>query len=276
MRGNECDYLLGEYIERIFWDLDAIEVPGTDGPHCRGRLHQIVPGKRENDALRDGAKKMSGSTDALKQSSQGTRRTKVTDQINMPHIDSQFERGSGYYDRHEAVFQVFLSTQPCGTGHAPMMCNYLILTKPLTKRVSNTFYKASRVGKDNGSAVGFDQPNETIIRFISDLMGGNGAELDIRSRNRKVQFPLVANIDNRALRRGMNATILPYKQPSNLRDGPLSGRQTNPLNLFPNQCIQALKSKCQMKAAFIACYGMYFIDYHGFDLVKDCPTLLSG
>jgi hypothetical protein len=53
-RGHRDD-LLGEDVERVLGDGQAVELAGLDRAHGGGALHQLVAGEREQDAFRQRA-----------------------------------------------------------------------------------------------------------------------------------------------------------------------------------------------------------------------------
>src|SRR5207237_3645603 len=89
------DNLLAEHIARPGWNLERIERPGTDCPHQRGALDQLVAGRGEEASLRQaaGPGAVSGAADTLKGHGNRAGRADLADQIDRANVNPELERG---------------------------------------------------------------------------------------------------------------------------------------------------------------------------------------
>ena len=91
-RRRQGDHLLGEDVERVRGDAEAVELARADRPHGRRRLHEVVPREREDDPRRHGAEGVPRATDALNEGGERARRADVTDEVDRADVDPELER----------------------------------------------------------------------------------------------------------------------------------------------------------------------------------------
>ena len=98
-------HLLGQDIERVAGDLQAIEFPAADGAHQRGALDQLVAGGGEEAALGQRAHPVASAADALQPHGDGARRADLAHQVHRADIDPQLQRSGGHHRAQLAIFQ---------------------------------------------------------------------------------------------------------------------------------------------------------------------------
>ena len=108
LAGDHGDDLLRDDVERVFRDLDAIELAGVDGTHRRRTLDEVVARQRKENSLGDGAEPVTGAADALQQRRDGARRAEVADELDGTDIDAELERCRRHDDWDGAALQAFL------------------------------------------------------------------------------------------------------------------------------------------------------------------------
>ena len=99
------DDLLREDVERRVLRHDAIELAAADRAKQRRALDQIVARDREEPSFRQARHRVPGAADALEKRGNAVRRSNLADEIDVPDVDAELERGG----RHERFQRAALS-----------------------------------------------------------------------------------------------------------------------------------------------------------------------
>ncbi len=95
--------LLGQNIEGVAGNFQAVELAAADGAHQGGAFDQLIAGGGEEAALGQRAHPVAGAADALQGDGDGARRADLADQVDRADIDAEFERGGGHHGAQLAV-----------------------------------------------------------------------------------------------------------------------------------------------------------------------------
>src|SRR5207302_10716162 len=90
--GSRCHNLLCKNIERLFRNDQAIQFATPNAAQQCGAFDQFIPAQWKDATLRQTAALMFGATDPLQQRCDGTRCSKLANEINRTDVDPQFER----------------------------------------------------------------------------------------------------------------------------------------------------------------------------------------
>jgi len=127
------DNLLRQDIERIFRNLQPVELAAADRPHQRCAFDQLVTSRREQAAFGQRSHPVTRPADPLEPYSDRTRRTDLADQIHGADIDSQLERRGGDDSPQLTVLQALLGLKPQSAGKAAMMRKNRVFAQPLSQ-----------------------------------------------------------------------------------------------------------------------------------------------
>ena len=93
LAGRFSDDLLGENVERVLRNLDALQVSAANAVDERGAFDQLVARGREEDPARLRADPVSRTSDTLQSDRNRPRRSDLDGEIHGADIDTEFERG---------------------------------------------------------------------------------------------------------------------------------------------------------------------------------------
>ena len=277
LAGDHGDDLLGQDVERVLSDLDAIELAGADGAHRGGALHQVVARQREEDALRHRAEPVARAADALQQRREGARRAEVADEVDVPDVDAELQRRGGHDDRDRAALQSFFGLQADAPRQAAVVRGDLVLAEPLSELMRDALDQAARVDEDDRRAVRLRVRDDAIVDVGVQLVRGDRAELVTRDFDAEIERALVADVDDGAIRRTVDDDALrPDEQARDVLDRLLRRAQPDALQAAAGEAIEPFERQCQMRAAFVAGDGVDLVDDHRVRLFEHLPAALGG
>src|ERR1700675_2931915 len=115
LRRDFRDDLLRHHVERRVRDDEAVKRSATDAVDKGCALHEIVARERKQTSLRRAADRVTGTADALQEGCDRTRRTDLTNEIDVADIDPELERGG----RHQSL--QFPALQPLFGGKPELL-----------------------------------------------------------------------------------------------------------------------------------------------------------
>ncbi len=113
--------LLGQDVERLLGDDQAVELAPAHRVHQGRALDQLVAGEREEPPLGQAAEMVAGPPDALEQGGDRARRAELADQVHRADVDPQLQRGGGHQGRQLAGLEPALRLQPLLLGEAAVV-----------------------------------------------------------------------------------------------------------------------------------------------------------
>ena len=149
--------LLGQHVERIARQgrrLDrAVVHPARDD----GRLEQVAPELREDDAGGRRVDLVAGPTDPLEARRDRRGRLDLDDEVDGAHVDPELERARGDDRRQPAGLQVLLDREPLLPGDRAVMSPDELLAGQLVQALGEPFGQAARVAEHDRAVVAPDQ-----------------------------------------------------------------------------------------------------------------------
>ena len=85
-----------------------LDVPFDHGPGERGRLEQVARRLGDQPALADTVNHVTSPAHALQPAGDVARRLDLADQVDIPHVDAQLERGRRHHATKRAGLEPFL------------------------------------------------------------------------------------------------------------------------------------------------------------------------
>mgnify|MGYP005856572387 CR=1 FL=1 len=198
-RGNLGDHLLRQHVERAPGHDHAVELSRPHGADGGGGLHELVPGERNDDALRGAGEPVARAADPLQQRGQRPGGPEVHDEIHMPDIDAELERGGGDDHRQLPGLQAALGLQPRLAGQAAVAGSDLVRSQPRGEMMGDALGQAPRVDEDQRGAVRADVAGDAVVDLLPQLVRGEvrqrlGGHLDGQR-----PVPAVADVDDGAI-----------------------------------------------------------------------------
>src|SRR3954470_17409035 len=106
---------------------------------------------------------MSRAADPLQQSGYSARRGQLTYQVNVPDIDTEFQRSSGDQRLEFTALESLFGIQALLARHAAVMGSHLIVSEALGQRAGGTFCKPPRVDEHQSGAMLPNQLGEPVV-----------------------------------------------------------------------------------------------------------------
>ena len=142
---------------------------------------------------------MARPADSLEQDAHRARRPYLTDKIDGPDIDAEFERRRSDAQLDLALLELPLGLMPPLVGHAPVVRDELLLTHLLRKLVGKPLHQPASVDEQQRRAVFAGQLDDAVERAVPQVMRRYRAKLILpRHLYREVDLASVAGIDDPA------------------------------------------------------------------------------
>ena len=165
-RGHD---LLGEDVERLLGDQEAVEPTLADGAQQRRAFDQVVARQREQTALGNGLEVVAGAAHPLQQGRDGTRRCDLAYQVHGPDVDPQLQRRR----RHEALELTGLETalrfEPLLFGERAVVGRHVLHAQPLGEMHRQPLAQLPRVDEHQRGAVLGDELGEPLVDLLPHL-----------------------------------------------------------------------------------------------------------
>ena len=292
-RGDFGDDLLGEHVERLLGNDQAIELAAAHAVDERRGFDEIVARERKQPPLGQAVDRVAGAADPLQKTRDRARRADLADEIDLADVDAEFERG-GCDQRFElAALETLLGVEPLLLGETAMMRGEEMLADALGKLPRHPLGHAAGVDEDQRGAVRLDQLGQAPKYLLPDFGRHHGFERRIGNFDGEVACPAVADVDDRALAvcgrvGGLSRAILsgPDQEARHRFHRLLRRGEADPQQSIAAQRGQALERKRQMAAAFVRRDGVDLVDDHrargrqhgpaGFGAEQDVKRLRRG
>ena len=149
--------LLSQHIQRGNRHRDHIEPTGPDRLHEGHRFEQLIASQREQPPLGDEAQRMPRAPDALQERRNRPRRSNLNHEVDVPHIDPQFERRRGHHRLEFARLQLAFGLEPNLGRERPVVAADGLIAEDLRQLKRHPFGHAAGVDEDHRAAVRVDE-----------------------------------------------------------------------------------------------------------------------
>ncbi len=227
-RGHFRDNLLGEYIERLLGNPQAVEFAAAHGIQQRGAFDEIVTRKREEPSFRGATHGVAGTAHPLQKGRDRAWRPDLTHEIDVADVDAQLQ-GRRRDERFQLpVLEAALGIEAQFLRHAAMVCGNQLCADTLGQVARDALSVSAGVDEDEGGAMLRHQFGQSIVNQCPDFARHHRFERCWR--NLDLQLPLadMAGVDDGAVGPSVGARLPRADEESrHLLDGFLSGGQTN-------------------------------------------------
>ena len=172
------DDLLREHVERMFGDVQAVELAAAHGIEQRGAVDELVAAAREDAALGHAAHRVVGAADALQEHRDAARRAELADELHVADVDAELERGRGHHDLELAGLQALFGVEARFLGQAAVVRGHVCLTEPLGQVARDALHHAARVREHQRGVVLVDELaswSYTVAHTSPDITASSGA-----------------------------------------------------------------------------------------------------
>ncbi len=245
------DNLLGEHVERLFWDRQPVELAPPHAVDEGDALEAIVERQRKEPPLRRAVDRMAGTADPLQEGRDRARRADLADELDVADVDAELERGGRDHRPQRARFQLLFGRKPPLLGEAAVMRRDRVVAEPLAKLTRHALAHAARVDEDERGAMGANEVREPVVDLGPDLVRHDGCKGRVRRLDRKVAGALVAGIDNRDLGRRSAARIGAREKAGDRVDRILRRGKPDPLQSAARERRQPFERQREMGAALV-------------------------
>src|SRR5262245_21015296 len=204
---------------------------------------------------------MAGASDALQQGGDRARRTEMADEIDVPDVDTELERGGGDDDRDGARLEPGFGGKAQLARHAAVMGGDAIGTEALAERVRDALHQLPGVDEDDGGAMRADQRRDAVVDLTAQLVAGDRAELLVGRLNAQIERTAMAGVDDRAMRTAIGReTTGADQQARDFIDRLLRRREPDALQPAAGQRVETLHGKRQVRATLVGGDGVNLVD----------------
>ena len=105
------DDLLREDVERMHRHVQRIELAAPHRVEYRGALDELVPRERKQPSLRGAVHRVAGTPGTLQEGRDGAGGAELADQVDVPDVDPELERGGGHQGLEIAGLEALLGRE---------------------------------------------------------------------------------------------------------------------------------------------------------------------
>ena len=270
-------HLLGEHVERLPHQADAVQIAPAHRVNRGGALEQVVPGQRVEDALGDRAQPVPRAPHPLQQGGDGAGRADVAHQFHVADVDAQLQRRGGHHHRHLRGLELLLGFEPGLAGEAAVVGQHLALAEPVGELVRHPFHQPPGVHEHQRGAVALDLLHDAVVDLGPQPVGGDGPQLLVRHVDGQVHFPLVAHVHDGAFRRAVAPEPAgAHQQAGDVLHGLLGGAEADALQRPAGQGVQALQREREVGAALVSGHRVDLVHDDRVRALQHLPAALGG
>ena len=266
--------LLRKDVERRLGHVQRVQFAAPNRVQDGGALHELVAGEREQPALRGAAHGVTGTSRPLQEGRDGSRRTKLADQIDVPDVDPQLQRGGGHQRLQLAGLEPLLGREAAFARETAVVGGDMLLAERLGQRPRHPLRHAAGVDEHERGAVRLDEGAESPVDLGPDLAGHHRLERRLRKLQREVALALMADVDDGALARP--GTVAAGEEAGDGVDRALGRGQPDAGDGPPGERIQAFEREREVGAALVAGDGVDLVDDRGADVREHGAPALAG
>ncbi len=232
--------LLREHVEGRIGHRDAVELAVGHRAHHRRALDEVVAREREDAPLGRAGDGVSRAADALQEGRDAVGRGDLADEVDVPDVDAQLERGGGHQHLELALAQPVLGAEAGLLGEAAVVRGDVVRAQALRELVRHALGQPARVHGDECRAVRLDQLDQPVVVLLPHLVGHHRLERRARHLDGEVHRALVAAVDDRAR---------PAREEArHFLDRLLGGRKADALQLAAARVVEPLEGDRQVRA----------------------------
>jgi len=261
--------LLGQNVERGFGHLHRIQPALLHGTHEGQALQQLVPREGEQPPAGQPPKIMARPAYPLEKCGHRPRRAYLAHQVDVSHVDAQFQRSGGHNGLQLAALQPLFGGQTEFARQAAVVAGHGVFSQELAELVCHAFGEAARVDEYERAASLLDEFCQAGIDLPPQLVAAHGVEFIGRHLDGEIEFAGMAQVDDAA--QGLPVFIdvgRTHEKAGDLFDGPLGCREADARGWPLREGRQSLQREGQVAAAFVACQGVDLIDDHRLHVVQ--------
>jgi len=252
---------LRQHIEGLVNHLKLVQLALAHRADRRRGLHQIVARQRKKHAFGNGPKPMSRAAHPLEQHGEISRRADVADRVDVADIDAQLQRRGGHHDGKLTAFQFFFDFETGLARETAVVRADFPLAQALGQLVRHPLHQPARVDEDQRRAMRLDLQHELIVNRVPDILADDWTELLVGNFDAELHLALVADVDDVAGGSAVRADVARADQQArDFFDRLLRCAETDPLERFAGERIEALQRQSQMRAALVLGDRVDFID----------------
>ena len=266
--------LLRKDIERCLGHVQGVQRATPNRVQDGGALHQLVAAEWEQPALRGAAHGVTGTPRPLQEGRDGSRRTDLADQIDVPDVDSQLQRGGGHQCLQLAGLEPSLGRKATFARETAMVGGDMFFAERLGQRPRHPLRHAARIDEHERGAVRLDEDAEPLVDLGPDLAGHHRSERRLRQLQREVALALMADIDDGAFVRPV--VVAAGEEAGHGLDRALGCGQPDAGDGPSGERIQAFERERKMGAALVAGHRVNLVDDGGVDAREHGAPALAG
>ena len=253
--------------------VQRIELAAPHRVEYRGALDQLVPRERKQPPLRGAVHRVAGTPGPLQEGRDGARGAELADQIDVPDVDPELQRGGGHQRLEIAGLEALLGREPALARQAAVVRGDVLLPERLGERPRDPLRHAPRVDEHERGAVRLDEGAEPPVDLGPDLAGHHRLERRFGQLQREVPFSGVAGVDDGAGARG--AVLAAGEEVGDGLDGALGRGQPDAGDGAPGERVQALEREREVRAPLVAGDGVDLVDDRGADARQHGASALA-
>ena len=224
---------------------------------------------------------MAGAADALQERRDAARRPDLAHEVDRADVDAEFERGGRDEGAQLAVLEPLLEAHPALLREAAVVARHVLLAEALRELVRDALREPPRVHEHEGRTVLRDQLGDAIVDLAPLLGRRDRPELAPRHLDREVDVALVAEVDDRAVRRAVGVDALAADEElGDLLDRPLRGREPDARGPLPavrgDHVVEPRGGEGEVAAPAVARERVDLVDDERADVVQLLAAALRG
>ena len=191
-----CD----EHVERMFGDVQAVELAAAHGIEQRRAVDQLIAAARENAALGHATHRMVGAAHALQEHRDAARRAELADQLHVTDVDAQLQRSRRHHDLEFAGLEALFRVEARFLGEAAVMRGHVFFAQPLGQVARDALHHAARIGEHQRGVVLVDELRQLVVHRRPDLAGHHRFQRRRRHHQADVALAYVPAVDDGGVR----------------------------------------------------------------------------
>ena len=171
--GNE---LLCQHVQVAPGYPEPVQFIAPDRVKQRYAFHQFVPGQGKQAALGNIPQAMAGASDPLQENGNGPGRAQLTNEVNIPYIDAQFQ-GCGCNQCLEFTpFQALFGIQAMLLCQAAVVGGNVLFADAFSQTAGCPLSQAAGIDKDQRGFVLLNQVGQLPVQFLPHFPGHHGLQ----------------------------------------------------------------------------------------------------
>ena len=259
-RGDLGGDLLGEHVQCVAGDGEAVQLPAPHGIEQRRALDQFVARQWEQSALGRAAHRVPGAPDPLQEAVDRAGRPDLAHQVDVADVEPEFQRRGRHQHLQVAALQPLFRVEAPFLGEAAVMSRHLGLAQPFGQVARHPLGQPARVDEHQRGAMFLGELRDPVVDLRPGVARHDRLERRCRQFQREIPIAAMSAVDDDAVAR---ARIRAAQESRDLLDGRLRRGQSDARQSVPRNRLQALERQRQMSAALVGGDCVDFIDDDG-------------